>query len=296
MQSEYERIRARTVEDPGTAGDEGEEAWASILRKWLPEGYQVRLKGRILSAEGTAGPQVDIVVKLYLAGGVAAAFECKNTLKSAHIDKAWETAAAIEELDGRDRDRSPFHALVPSICYGLLAHGYSWNKPGSDAFGMVTRKLRKLLESTNQICKAPSLICIANLASWDSLRISYDGPGVVPPELWEARKALLGRIDDRPTCAIQYSVAADGSNQPQPANPLGVLVANIVGRLAFEDATIRPLSQYFFASGMSGERGVPVAMKEFALESQFSAAMLSGFPNALTNGLNGSEWSLAFNF
>lgn len=93
MASEYERISSRSLEDPGTAGDEGEEAWAGLLRDWLPESYQVRVKGRILGADGTAGPQVDIVVlrpgypqrlldkKLYLAGGVAAVFECKNTLR-----------------------------------------------------------------------------------------------------------------------------------------------------------------------------------------------------------------------
>jgi hypothetical protein len=101
MASEYDRIRARSTEDPGTAGDEGEEAWAAVLRDWLPDSYQIRTKGRVLGASGTAGPQVDIIVlrpgypqrlldkKLYLAGGVAAVFECKNTLKASHIEKTW---------------------------------------------------------------------------------------------------------------------------------------------------------------------------------------------------------------
>ena len=31
MQAEYVRIRKRTLEDPGTAGDEGEEVWACLL-------------------------------------------------------------------------------------------------------------------------------------------------------------------------------------------------------------------------------------------------------------------------
>ena len=107
MRSEYDRIRVRTVEDPGTAGDEGEEAWAEVLRDWLPESYQIRTKGSgILASDGTAGPQIDIVVlrpgyprrlldkKLYLAGGVAAVFEVKNTLTAAHITKTWRNSCA----------------------------------------------------------------------------------------------------------------------------------------------------------------------------------------------------------
>lgn len=49
MESEYYRIQKRTREDPGTAGDQGEENWAELLRHWLPQGYHVRTKGRILS-------------------------------------------------------------------------------------------------------------------------------------------------------------------------------------------------------------------------------------------------------
>ena len=36
MAAEYNRIRKRTAEDPGTAGDQGEENWAELLREWLP--------------------------------------------------------------------------------------------------------------------------------------------------------------------------------------------------------------------------------------------------------------------
>jgi hypothetical protein len=62
IRSEYERIQKRVFEDPGTAGDEGEENWAELLRKWLPSGYRVVTKGRILGYQGIASPQVDIIV------------------------------------------------------------------------------------------------------------------------------------------------------------------------------------------------------------------------------------------
>lgn len=88
--AEYKRIRARAAEDPGTAGDQGEENWATLLRGWLPSQYQVVTKGRLISHNGTTSPQVDVIVlkpsyppklldkKLYLAAGVAAAFRMQN--------------------------------------------------------------------------------------------------------------------------------------------------------------------------------------------------------------------------
>lgn len=86
---EYKRIYDRILEDPGTAGDQGEENWKQILEMWLPPYFQVVTKGRILGDNGETSPQVDLLVlspeyprkliscKEYLSGGVVAAFECK---------------------------------------------------------------------------------------------------------------------------------------------------------------------------------------------------------------------------
>ena len=110
MAAEYEQIRMRATEDPGTAGDQGEENWATLLKGWLPPTYQVETKGRLISHDGTTSPQVDVVVlkpvcprklldkKLYLAAGVAAAFECKTTLTGAHLREAVEKAVAVKSL------------------------------------------------------------------------------------------------------------------------------------------------------------------------------------------------------
>ena len=64
IQEEYERIRKRAAEDPGTAGDQGEENWASLLKNWLPSYFNIVTKGRILTDSGYASPQVDILVLL----------------------------------------------------------------------------------------------------------------------------------------------------------------------------------------------------------------------------------------
>jgi hypothetical protein len=56
LASEYRRIYARTIEDPGTAGDEGEENWADLLREWLPDGYKVVTKGPHHWGDGRGQP------------------------------------------------------------------------------------------------------------------------------------------------------------------------------------------------------------------------------------------------
>ena len=115
MAAEYRRIYRRTTEDPGTAGDEGEANWAGLLADWLPADLHVRTKGRILGVDGTASPQVDVIVlagdyprrlrekKLYLAEGVVAAFECKTTLKLSHLAKFFSNAAKISEISEGER-------------------------------------------------------------------------------------------------------------------------------------------------------------------------------------------------
>ena len=52
LAAEYKRIRARAREDPGTAGDEGEENWRELLESWLPSDLIVTTKGRIIGANG----------------------------------------------------------------------------------------------------------------------------------------------------------------------------------------------------------------------------------------------------
>ena len=61
MEAEYDRIQKRATEDPGTAGDQGEENWAELLRGWLPRTYAVVTKGRIISADGRTIARQEVV-------------------------------------------------------------------------------------------------------------------------------------------------------------------------------------------------------------------------------------------
>jgi len=142
MQDEYNRIRKRAAADPGTAGDQGEENWATILRGWLPRNFEVVTKGRLISYDGQLSPQIDIVVlnssyptklrdkKVFLAGGVVATFECKTTLKAAHIPNVVNTTKLLKQLY-LPRSGSPYRELQAPIICGLLAHSHSWKKPRS---------------------------------------------------------------------------------------------------------------------------------------------------------------------
>lgn len=56
MASEYSRIQMRATEDPGTAGDQGEENWAELLRGWVPSNFEVVTKGRLISQDGITSP------------------------------------------------------------------------------------------------------------------------------------------------------------------------------------------------------------------------------------------------
>ena len=152
MAEEYNRIQKRAADDPGTAGDQGEENWAELLRNWLPRTYKVVTKGRIIGVDGRTSPQVDVLVlkdvypkklhnkKLYLAAGVAAAFECKTTLTAAHIAEAMETSVKIKDLYP-NREGTPYKELHAPIIYGLLAHSHSWKGENSTPEDNIQRTL-----------------------------------------------------------------------------------------------------------------------------------------------------------
>lgn len=154
--AEYERIYRRSAEDPGTAGDEGEENWAELLRQWLPPNYQVVIKGRILFPDGAATKQIDVLVlratyprrllvkKLYLSSGVVAAFECKNTLKAEHVAKAAGTAALVKSKTYLRRGTLLDELHAPPV-FGLLAHSHSWKAESSTPIDNIDQKVGEVL-------------------------------------------------------------------------------------------------------------------------------------------------------
>ena len=180
MSAEYHRIQRRAAEDPGTAGDQGEENWAELLRGWLPPSYKVVTKGRIIGEDGHTNPQVDVVIlkdvyprnllskKLYLAAGVAAAFECKTTLKASHIEEATETSVKIKGLYPT-RSGTPYRELHTPILYGLLAHSHSWKGDHSTPGNNISPKLRQSdFAYASHPRQSLDVLCVADLGDLDN--------------------------------------------------------------------------------------------------------------------------------
>jgi hypothetical protein len=81
--------------------------------------------------------------KIYLAGGVEAAFECKITLKAEHITTATKNASTIRGLLP-ERTGTPYKELHSPIIYGLLAHSHSWKGSNSTPIERI-ESLRSVL-------------------------------------------------------------------------------------------------------------------------------------------------------
>lgn len=191
MSEEYDRIQKRATEDPGTAGDQGEENWAELIRGWIPHTYEVVTKGRIISQDGQTSPQIDVLIlkdiypkklltkKLYLAAGVAAAFECKTTLKAQHIQRAMETCARVKNLYPTRRG-TPYKELHTPILYGLLAHSHSWKGNKSTPVNNITQKLYiSDLQYVSHPREVLDVLCVADLGTWLSFMLTFLGPGQV---------------------------------------------------------------------------------------------------------------------
>ena len=265
MEAEYSRIRKRASADPGTAGDEGEENWAELLRDWLPPSYRVITKGRLLDEAGRESPQVDVLVlkpiypaalhhkKKYLLSGVAAVFECKLTLERKHVYRAVETAAAIKGMTQKG-EGTPYKELMTSPLFGLLSHAHSWaaksavdtiDKHLSDADDRFVTHPREMLD----------LVCVSNLATWSTSKSPLADPALeVDPD-----HRLSRDPKGTPTASYMCYSGQSGfaSGLSQNFSPLGVFLSELLVKLAWDDEPLRDLASYFlgvdFASTSVGQ-------------------------------------------
>jgi hypothetical protein len=260
--AEYERIFRRSTEDPGTAGDQGEENWAELLRQWLPPTYQVMTKGRILFPDRTATPQIDLLVlrgayplrlltkKLYLSSGVVAAFECKNTLTAKHIATAAATAALLKSSTylRQGTVREELHA--PPV-YGLLAHSHSWKGDASTPINNVDVKVAEVLNGAAHPSELFDIICIADLAAWTLVHM-VECPWTYEDDEYRQFRQDAGALPDGDvmTGFFRYG-SADYEPTAEAPNPIAVLVAELLKRLGWDDPDLLPLADYFRIAGIT---------------------------------------------
>ena len=260
MAAEYDRIQKRATEDPGTAGDQGEENWKELLEDWLPPKYRVVTKGRIIGAEGGASGQVDVLVlkdsypekllnkKVYLAAGVAAAFECKTTLKAAHIEQAVKTSAEIKSLYPA-RKGTPYQELHSSIIFGLLAHSHVWKGPHSKPEENISRALR---EADEQHVQHPrdslDILCVADLASWTASKMAWTGT-------FPGREGLSAAFGPCGSAICSYNGQKTSNPNGNTFTPIGRFIAYLSRRIAWEDPSLRSLAAYFRAVNLGEDGG-----------------------------------------
>jgi hypothetical protein len=270
LQSEYKRIRERTLEDPGTAGDEGEENWAELFRDWLPATYHVVTKGRILTSLGEASPQVDVLIlhpdypkklrnkKHYLSSGVLAAFECKNTLRRDGIRQAIENARHLSEILERERNTKgywkhrqlrdlAYEELHKPITYGLLAHSHDWASESSRE--TVDRAINDIdLRTSTHPREMIDIICVADVAVWSTDRC----PNTI--QIKGLSYTVLEACSTTISCLHADRWRTD-SVYHKSYTTIGALISRLYQKLSRSNDQTTPFANYFRLATKDGVSG-----------------------------------------
>jgi hypothetical protein len=256
IQQEYERVSARAIEDPGTAGDQGEENWARVLREWLPSHWHVETKGRILNDAGEASPQVDVLVldpnypqgllktKLFLAAGVLAAFECKLTLRKRHIAEALENAAKISRAQPQLQG-SPYKELNSGLIYGVLAHSHEWK---ANATGTLSDELKAAdLAVTKHPREMLDVVCVSDLGTWTAFKSSLLAESAI-----DDGYEKFYQITTPLSASSAYMLHRGSQQNLSLYEPIGAMLSDLYLRLAWQCADLRRIAEYFRAVGLQG--------------------------------------------
>jgi len=297
--SEYGRIFGRSKQDPGTAGDEGEENWATLFREWLPPTYSVVTKGRLIGYDGSMSPQVDVLIikpsypkkllekKIWLADGVVAAFECKNTIKSSHIISSGQRCAQFKKIM-RPRGGTPQSELRSPLIYGILAHSHSWKSEKSEPISNIEEALKKARVGISHPRELIDTICIADLATWNSIYVSRYELSWLGSEFNNIKVAMGNSwaITTSMTCA-----SSETFEQKSTFRPIGSLISYLTQRIAWNDPIVRDLADYYRSVNISGNfDGEQLFWKPTAYSEDVRRQVDLG---RITQGDPWCEWSLA---
>ncbi|MGM9512170.1 DUF6602 domain-containing protein [Larkinella sp. GY13] len=306
IQFEYQRIKKRAKEDPGTAGDQGEENWATLLRDWLPPTFQIVTKGRILGAFGATSPQVDVIVlqpeypkslldkKLYLAGGILAVFECKTTLKAEHIKSFFETSRIIKNLPPR-RTGNPFKELQCPILYGLLAHNHSWVSVKNDPIDTIDNILWDAFNTLNHPIEMPEFVCVANIASWESRKSTFMHPHFFnfPDAHPDHLKDLVQWFGPNGSASAGYTCYKTNQvDTNDRSTPIGSFFTSLLYKLSLIHPSLDPLAEYFAMTQIQGAGSG--RERRFDASSIYSSEVFQKLLNGHNRMKPSNDWPFAF--
>jgi hypothetical protein len=293
LAGDYKRIRRRSSEDPGTAGDQAEEDLAELFRNWLPATYPVITKGRILFEDGTSSPQVDVLVlkpsyplglrheKYILAGGVVAAFECKLTLRKEHVDRAFRVAAEIKRKT-RQLKGTPYDELNSRPIFGLLAHSHSLGgkRASWKIYEIVEQYQTEHIAHPRELL---DLICVADAATIPLAKHVLIGSDLDRDEI-ETLKEAKGKN----LISTMYVINNEDKNNPHDVGAiLATLIHELTYRMALEDPSIRDWADHLSHIGMYGGIGRPV----FWTEDELSPRVRQRLKQTSRENDRWSKWS-----
>lgn len=290
-------IQERPIVNRTDTTNGGGQSWAKLLRGLLPSIYEVVTKGKIISRDGRISREVEVLVlkrasseklmdkNLYSADCVAAAFDCKTTLLIEHIMGAVKACTEIKGLYP-DRIGTPYRELHAPIIYGVLAHSYSWKgestKPESD--------IEKILSASDGAYvlhprECLDLLCVANLGTWKAVKV------LTPLALASQGKTqTCSVLQSGFTLQTAYMMARSAhENRSSHFTPIGSFIFNLSRKLAWEDARLPDMSQYY--------RGVRMERlgsgKPRPWNFSFSKGVMRQLRNHRLNFSDWSEWSVA---
>jgi hypothetical protein len=268
LAADYQRIRSRSIEDPGTAGDQAEEDWAQIFRSWLPAIYPVVTKGRILFEDGSSSPQIDILVlkpsyplglrheKYVFSGGVIAAFECKLTLRSKDVNRAFQTASQIKRKANPTLG-TPYDELNSQPIYGLLAHSQALGR-GKASWTVHKAVERYQVTHAKHPRELLDIICVANTAT-----LPLSKHILIGPDLTRDEKDALKFMEASSLISTMYVIHEEEDEHPFEVGAiLAGLIHELTFRMAFEDPSIRDWADHLSGLGWYGGIGRPVYWTE----------------------------------
>lgn len=174
--------------------------------------------------------------KVYLAAGVLAAFECKNTLRREHLQKAARTSAMLGKVARSDQN------AARHIIYGILAHSHRLASIRRRPEEVLSEALNKAVESEiSNPRDCIDIVCIADLGTWTLLRVPWGSPD-------ESAKVIVTTTYMGPLIDVNSSSATHGPS----TDPIGRFLTSLLRRLAPTDPAIAPLAEYFHETGLTG--------------------------------------------
>lgn len=245
MAADYTRLQQNRIGDSGTMGDQAEQDWAQWMREWLPPTYQVVTKGRIINHEGQLSRQIDVLIlkpyypkslhyeNHYFSAGVAAAFECKTTLKASHIHKAIEVCVGLKNLYP-SRTGSPYKELHTPIAYGLLAHSHDWKGEKSTPIDNIQQQLSiSTLSQGSHPRLGLDFLCVADLGTWVLTKIT---PNASHPS-WGGHLPHIPAHDE----------------EEKDFTAIGSFYVYLMEWLAWENPALRDIVDYYRVTGAGGQ-------------------------------------------